>query len=111
MFFLMKANKGCGSKFLRGKRILLVEVSNLALSVSKICCRFSEVRAFFIAFPFYSVLKLLTEDIGIYDFIDFVFLFIFHCNRVRQWRFVKAVVSIESKTVNIENWMELQIVW
>jgi hypothetical protein len=103
--------KGYGSKFLGSRRILFVKVSNLAFSMSEICCRFSRVRAFLVAFPFNPVLELSTEDTGISDLVDFVLLFTFHRDRVRQWRPVKTVVPIESEMVDVENWMELQIVW
>jgi hypothetical protein len=106
----LKAVKGCGSKFLRCKRVLLVEVSNLVFSISKICCRFLKVGAFFIAFPFDSILELLMKDMRVCDLVDFIFLFTFYHNRVRWWRFVKAIVSIRSKMVNMKNRMELQIV-
>jgi hypothetical protein len=87
-----------------------MEVSNLMFSVSEICCRFSGVGAFFVAFPFNSVLELLTEDAGICDLVDFVLFFAFHCDRVRQRRFIKLVVLVGSKMVDMENAMELQIV-
>jgi hypothetical protein len=88
-----------------------MKVSNLALSVSEICCRFPGVRAFFIAFPFNSVLELLTEDTGIGDLVNFILLFTFYRDRVRQWGLVKTIVPIGSKTVDVENRIELQIVW
>jgi hypothetical protein len=87
-----------------------VEVSNLALGVSKIRCRFPGVRAFFIAFPLYSVLELSTEDTGIRDLVNFVLLFTFHRDRVRRRRFIQTVVLVRSKTVDVKNGMELQIV-
>jgi hypothetical protein len=105
-----EAVKGCGGEFLGSREILLVEVSNLALGVCEICCRFPGVRAFFIAFPFNSVLELLTKDMGICDLVNFVLFFTFHCDGVRRWRLVKTVVSIGSETIDIENRMELQIV-
>jgi hypothetical protein len=73
-----EAVKGCGGELLGGKRILFVEVSNLALGMCKICCRFPGVRAFFIAFLFNSVLELSTEDTGIHDLVDFILFFTFH---------------------------------
>jgi hypothetical protein len=88
-----------------------VEVSNLAFSVSEICCRFPRVGAFFVAFPLNSVLELSTEDTEIRDLINFVLFFSFHCDRVRWRRLVKTVVPIWSETVDMENRMELQIVW
>jgi hypothetical protein len=51
------------------------------------------------------------EDTGVCDLVDLVLFFAFHRDRVRQRRFVKAVVPIGSKTVDVENWMELQIAW
>jgi hypothetical protein len=87
-----------------------VEVSNLALGMSEICCRFPGVGAFFIAFLFNSVLELTTEDVGIRDLIDFVLFFAFHHDRVRRRRFVKTIVPVRSKTVDVENRMELQVV-
>jgi hypothetical protein len=87
-----------------------VEVSNLALGMSEICCRFSRVGAFFVVFPLNSVLELSTEDTGICDFVDFVLFFAFHCDRVRWWRFVKTIVPVRSKVVDVENKMKLQVV-
>jgi hypothetical protein len=87
-----------------------VEVSNLAFSVSEICCRFLRVGAFFVAFPLDSVLELSIEDMGVCNFVDFVFLSIFHYDRVRRQRLVKTVVLIRSKVVNMKNRIELQIV-
>jgi hypothetical protein len=87
-----------------------VKVSNLALGVCEICCRFPGVKAFFVAFPFNSVLELLMKDMGICDLVDFVLFFTFHYDRVRRWRLVKAVVPIGSETIDMENRMELQIV-
>jgi hypothetical protein len=88
-----------------------VEVSNLALSMSKVCCGFPRIGAFFVAFPFNSVLELSMEDMGIRDFVDLVLLFTFHRDRVRRRRLVKTIVLIGSETIDVENWMELQIVW
>jgi hypothetical protein len=61
-----------------------VEVSNLALSVGEIRCRFPGIGALFVAFPFNSVLKLTTEDTGIRDLVDFVLLFAFYHDWVRR---------------------------
>jgi hypothetical protein len=88
-----------------------VEVGDLVLGVCEIRCRFPGVRAFFIAFPLDSVLELSTEDTGIRDLVDFVLFFALYRDRVRRRRFVKAVVPIGSKTVDVENRVELQIVW
>jgi hypothetical protein len=88
-----------------------VEVSDLALGVCEIRCRFPRVGAFFIAFPLHSVLELSTKDTGIRDLVNFVLFFTFYRDRVRWRRFVKTVVPIRSETVDMENWMELQIVW
>jgi hypothetical protein len=88
-----------------------VEVSNLALSMREICCRFPEVGAFFIAFPFDSVLKLLAEDTVVSNLVNFILFFTFYCDRVRWWRLVKTIVPIKSRMVNMKNEMELQIVW
>jgi hypothetical protein len=107
----LEAVKGCGGELFRSRRILFVEVSNLAFSVSEICCRFPGVGALLVVFLFNPVLKLLTEDTGICDLVDFVLFFAFHYDRVRRWKFVKAVISVGSKTVDMENGMELQIVW
>jgi hypothetical protein len=60
-----------------------MEVSNLVFSISKMCCRFPRIRAFFIAFPFDAVLKLLMEDTGGHDLINLIFLFTFHYDWVR----------------------------
>jgi hypothetical protein len=87
-----------------------VEVSNLALSVGEVCCRFPGIGAFFVAFPFNSVLKLTTEDTGIRDLVDFILLFAFYRDWVRWRRLVKTVVPIRSETVDMENGMKLQIV-
>jgi hypothetical protein len=86
-----------------------VEVSDLALSVCEIRCRFPGVGAFFIAFPLHSVLELSTEDTGICDLVDLVLFFTFHRDRVRRRRFIKTVVPVRSKTVDVKNGMELQI--
>jgi hypothetical protein len=51
------------------------------------------------------------KDTGVCDFVNFVFLFIFHCDWARQQRFVKTIVLIESESVDIEDRIELQIVW
>jgi hypothetical protein len=75
--------------------------------MSKICSWFPRVGAFFIAFPFDSVLELLTEDTGVCDLVDFVLFFFFHHNRVRWWRLIKTIVLIRSKSVDIENWIKL----
>jgi hypothetical protein len=75
--------------------------------MSEICCRFPRIRAFFVVFLFNSVLELLTKDVGIRDFVNFVLFFAFHHNRVRQQRLIKTVILIESKTVDMENRMEL----
>jgi hypothetical protein len=56
-------------------------------------------------------LELLTEDTGIRDLVDFVLFFAFYRDRVGRRRFVKAVVLIGSKMVDVENGMKLQIVW
>jgi hypothetical protein len=74
----LEAVKDSGSKLLRSRRILLVEVSNLALGMSEICCRFPRIGAFFIAFPLNSILKLSTEDTEVCDLVDFVLFFIFY---------------------------------
>jgi hypothetical protein len=79
----LEAVKSYSSKFLKSRRILLIEVSNLLFSVSEICCGFPRVKIFFIAFLFDSILELLTEDIEIYNLVDFVFFFIFYYNRFR----------------------------
>jgi hypothetical protein len=105
-----EAVKGCGSELLGSRRILLVEVSNLAFSVGEVCCRFPGIGALFVAFPFNSVLKLTTEYTGIRDLVYFVLLFAFYRNWVRRWRFVKTVVPIRSEMVDMENGMKLQIV-
>jgi hypothetical protein len=102
--------KGSGSKLLRCQGILLVEVSNLALSMSEICCRFPRIGAFFVAFPFNSVLELSTEDTRVRDLVNFVLLFAFHHDRVRWQGFIKTIVLIGSKTVDMEDEIELQIV-
>jgi hypothetical protein len=60
-----------------------VEISNLALGVCEICCRFPGVRAFFIAFPFNSVLELSTEDTGVCDLVNLILFFTFYRDRVR----------------------------
>jgi hypothetical protein len=99
--------KGCSGKLLRSRELLLVEVSNFALSVSEICCRLPRVGAFFVAFLFNFVLKLMTENIGVHDFVDFILFFTFHYDWVRQWRFVKTVVLIESESINVEDGVEL----
>jgi hypothetical protein len=88
-----------------------VEVSNLVFSVGEICCRFPGVGAFFVAFPFNSVLELSMEDTEVCDLVDFVLLLIFYHDRVRRRRFVKTVIPIGSKAIDMENRMELQIVW
>jgi hypothetical protein len=103
----MEAIKGCSSKLFGGWWILLVKISNLAFSMSEICCRFPGVGAFFIAFPFDSILELSMENMGIHDLVNFVLFFTFHCNRVRQRRLVKTVVLIRSKMVDVENGVEL----
>jgi hypothetical protein len=103
----LEAVKNCGRKLLGGQWILFVKVSNLAFSMSKICCRFPRVRAFFIAFPFNSVLELSTEDMEVCDLVDFVLLFIFYHDRIRQQRLVKTVVLVGSKTVDIKHRIEL----
>jgi hypothetical protein len=99
--------KGSSRKLLRSRGVLLVEVSNLALSVSEICCRLPKVGAFFVAFLFNFVLKLMTENIGVHDFVDFVLFFTFQYDWVRQWRFVKNVVLIESESIDVEDGVEL----
>jgi hypothetical protein len=88
-----------------------VKVSNLVPGMSKVCCRFSGIGAFFIASSLNSVLKLSLKDTGIHDFVDFVLFFTFHCNRVRWWEFVKTIVLVRSKTVDVKDSVELQIVW
>jgi hypothetical protein len=90
--------------------MFLVEVSDHASGVSEICYRFPGIRAFFVAFSFNSVLKLSMEDTEICDLVNFVLLFTFHCDRIRRWRFVKAVVPVGSKIVDMEDRIELQIV-
>jgi hypothetical protein len=54
-------------------------------------------------------LELSTEDTGVRDLVNFILLFTFYHDRVRWQRFVKTVVPIESKTVDIEDGMELQV--
>jgi hypothetical protein len=102
-----EAVEGYGSKLLRSRRILFVEVSNLALSVGEICCGLPGVGAFFVTFSFNSVLKLTAEDTGVRDLVDFILFFAFHRDRIRWRRFVKTVVSVRSKAVDMENGMEL----
>jgi hypothetical protein len=87
-----------------------VEASNLVLGMSEVCCRFPGIGALSIAFPFYSVLELSMKDMGIHDLINFVLFFTFHHDGVRWWRLVKTIVLVGSKTVNVKNWMELQVV-
>jgi hypothetical protein len=60
-----------------------VEVSNFALGIGKVYCRFPRIEAFFVAFPFNSILELTTEDMGICDLINFVLFFTFYHDRVR----------------------------
>jgi hypothetical protein len=78
--------------------------------MSEICCRFPRVRTFFIAFPLNSILDLLTKDTEICNLVNFTLFFTFYCNRVRWWRFIKTVVLIGSKTIDMENGIELQVV-
>jgi hypothetical protein len=78
--------------------------------MSEICCRFPRIGSFFVALSFNSVLELLMKDTGIHNLVDFVFFFTFHCDKVRWRRFVKTVVLVESKLVDMKNGVELQIV-
>jgi hypothetical protein len=87
-----------------------MEVSNLAFGVREICCRFPRIRAFFIAFLFYCRLELSTEDVEVRDLVDFVFFFAFHYDWVRWQRFVKTVVLVGSKLIDVKDRIKLQIV-
>jgi hypothetical protein len=50
------------------------------------------------------------EDTKVHDLVNFVLFFAFYCDRVRWWRFIKTVVLIKSKTVDVKDRIELQIV-
>jgi hypothetical protein len=102
----LKAVKSSGSKLFESRGIFLMEVSILVFGISEICCRFPRVRAF-IAFLLNLILELSMEDIEIHDLVNLVLFFAFYYDRVRQWGFVKTIVLIESKSVDIEDRIEL----